>query len=107
MTTDLDRLRTDAVIAIHKASDYDYSKFVKALDKENITKEDMATMMGMAPQMPEYQMTDLSAPMSVASMQIPDYKDFMAGHARISNSPLSDWMIASPQNQLKSITHLD
>ena len=71
MTTDLDRLRTDAIIAIHKASDYNYSKFVEALDKENITKEDMATMMGMAPQMPEYQMTDLSAPMSVASMQIP------------------------------------
>jgi len=99
MTTDLDRLRTDAIIAIHKASDYDYSKFVEAVDKENISKEDMATMMGMAPQMPEYRMTDLSAPMSVASMQIPDYKDFMAGHTKISNSPLNDWMVTSPDNQ--------
>ena len=32
----------------------------------------MATLMGMTPQMPQYRMTDLSAPMSVASMQIPD-----------------------------------
>ena len=99
MTTDLDRLRTDAIIAIHKASDFDYSKFTEALDKENLTKEDMATMMGMTPQLPEYQMIDLSAPMSVASMKIPDYKDFMAGHTKISNNPLNDWMVASPNNQ--------
>ena len=37
MTTDLDRLRTDAIIAIHKASDFDYSKFIEAVDKENLT----------------------------------------------------------------------
>ena len=38
MTTDLDRLRTDAIIAIHKASEYDFSKFIKAIDKDNLSK---------------------------------------------------------------------
>ncbi len=100
MTTELDRIRTDAIISIHKASDFDFKEYVKHLPAENISKEDMATMLGgMQPQMPEYRMTDLSAPMAVSQMKIPSHNDFLAGHTKVSNNPLADWPSASPENQ--------
>ena len=100
MTTELDRIRTDAIISIHKASEFDFEEYVKHLPAENISKEDMATMLGgMQPQMPEYRMTDLSAPMAVSQMKIPSHNDFLAGHTKVSNNPLADWPSASPENQ--------
>ena len=100
MTTDLDRLRTDAIISIHQGSDFDFESYISQLPGEDISKEDMATMLGaMQPQMPEYSMIDLNAPMAVSQMKIPNHKDFLAGHTKVSNSPLTDWPTASPDNQ--------
>jgi len=100
MTTELDRIRTDAIISIHKASEFDFDEYLKHLPAENISKEDMATMLGgMPPELPQFRMVNLSAPMSVAQMKLPSHKDFLAGHTKVSNSPISDWPIASPDNQ--------
>ena len=46
MTTDLDRLRTDAIISIHQGSDFDFESYISQLPGEDISKEDMATMLG-------------------------------------------------------------
>ena len=99
-TTELDRLRTDAIIAIHVGNGFDYQPYLKALEGTDITTSDTATMlgMGMTPT-PEYRMTDLTKPMSVASMKIPEYNDFMAGHTKFTNSPVKDWMEATVDNQ--------
>ena len=100
MTTELDRIRTDAIISIHKASEFDFEEYLKHLPAENISKEDMATMLGgMQPEPPQYRMTNLSAPMAVSQMKIPSHNDFLAGHTKVSNSPLKDWPIAAPENQ--------
>ena len=100
MTTELDRLRTDAIISIHKASEFDFNEYAKHVPAENISKEDMATMLaGMQPPLPEFRMVDLSAPMAVSQMKIPSHSDFLAGHTKVSNNPLTDWPSASPENQ--------
>ena len=100
MTTNLDRLRTDAIISIHQGSDFDYEQYISQLPTENLSKQDTATMLGaMPPEIPEYQMVDLNAPMAVSQMKIPNHKDFLAGHTKVSNNPLTDWPTASPNNQ--------
>ena len=100
MTTDLDRLRTDAIISIHKASSFDFGHYSSQIPQGEETPQDTAAMLGgMPPELPEYRMTNLSAPMAVSQMKIPNHNDFLAGHTKISNNPLTDWMIAAPENQ--------
>jgi hypothetical protein len=100
MTTDLDRLRTDAIISIHKASPFDFKHYAGQIPEGEETPLDTATMLGgMSPELPEFRMTNLSAPMAVSQMKIPSHADFIAGHTKVSNSPLTDWPIASPENQ--------
>lgn len=100
MTTELDRLRTDAIISIHKATDFDFQKYANMLPLESPNSIDTATILGgMKPELPEYQMVDLNAPMAVSQMKIPSTKDFLAGHMKVSNDPIKDWMIAAPNNK--------
>jgi len=100
MTLELDRLRTDAILSIHKASAFDFKHYAGQIPDGQETPQDTATMLGgMTPELPEFRMTDLSAPMAVSQMKIPTHADFVAGHTKVSNNPLTDWPIASPENQ--------
>lgn len=100
MTSEIDRLRTDAIIAVHRASDFNFDPYLKAISNRDLLKEDLATMLGMGMmQRPEFNMTDLESAMPVSSMKIPGYQDFMAGHAKMTNSPLKDWPSAAANNR--------
>ena len=101
VTSDLDRLRTDAIVSILRGSDYNIEKYMDQVPEQiSGSPEDMVTMLGaMEPRLPEYRMQDLSKPLPVSQMKIPNYEDFVAGHTKISNSPIKDWPLASADNQ--------
>lgn len=94
MTTDLDRIRTDAIIALLKNEEFDQDLFLSNVDYDNLTKEDLATLLTMGAEPPEYKMKNLSAPMAVSQMVLPNYRDFVAGHTKVSHSPLTDFPMA-------------
>ena len=100
MTSDLDRLRTDAVISILRGSDYNIEKYMDQVPEQiSGSPEDMVAMLGgMEPQLPNMGQ-DLSKPLAVSQMKIPNYEDFLAGHTKVSNSPIKDWLLASADNQ--------
>lgn len=96
MTSEIDRIRTDAIISIHRATDFDFVKFAEMLPDQGISSADTATLLGgMGPQLPEYKMQNLSEPMAVSQMKIPNHKEFLAGHTKVSHNPMTSWMSAS------------
>lgn len=99
MTTQIDRLRTDAIIAIHRGVDFNFDPFLKSIENADLVKEDMATLLAMGMQKPEFRMNDLSSAMPVSMMKIPEYADFTAGHTKMTNDPVRDWMSAAVDNR--------
>lgn len=92
------KLRTDVVLSCIIGKSPPVSEYLKTLDGAEITKQDMAALAMSAPESP-YTMRDLEGALLPSEMVLPDYKDFLAGHTKVSTSYASDWPMASEGNR--------
>ena len=86
--SDYVKLRTDVVLSSIIGQEPPVDEYLKALDGNEVTKEDMAAM-AMAETPPVYSMRNLGSALPPSQMVIPtDYQSYLAGHSKISTSPL-------------------
>ena len=96
--SDYVKLRTDVVLSSIIGQEPPVDEYLKALDGNEVTKEDMAAM-AMAETPPVYSMRNLGSALPPSQMVIPtDYQSYLAGHSKISTSPLKDWPMANEDN---------
>jgi len=90
--------RTDVVLSSIMGLEPPMDDYLKSLDGNIITKEDLAAM-AMTANAPIYSMRDLGSALPPSQMVIPDdYQSYLAGHSKISTSPLKDWPMVDENN---------
>ena len=99
MTDEMVRLRTDVVLSCISGKEPPLYDYLKSLDGMRLTKQDMAALSIAAPVSP-YSMKDLGSPALPSEMVIPqNYRSYLAGHTKLSNSYLADWPLANADNR--------
>lgn len=99
MMNEIVRLRTETVLSCIMGKEPPVVEYLKSLDGNQLTKQDMAALSMMAPS-PSYSFKDLAAPISPSQMIIPqDQQSYLAGHTKLSNSYYGDWPIAEADNR--------
>ena len=95
------RLRTDVVLSSVMGIHPPFSEYVRSLDGNEITKQDVAVLATAAPEEPSpYSMKPLNSMLDPSEMVLPvNMQQYLQGHTRISTSYLSDWPVASPENR--------
>ena len=96
--TDHVKLRTDVVLSCIMGQRPPLTEYLLSLNGNEVTKQDMAALAMANPDTP-YAMKDLESPMPPSEMVIPDHKDYLAGHTKISTSYATDWPIAGADNR--------
>jgi len=95
------RLRTDVVLSSVMGIHPPFSEYVRSLDGNKITKQDVAVLATAAPEEPSpYSMKPLNSMLDPSEMVLPvNMQQYLQGHTKISTSYLSDWPVASPENR--------
>ena len=92
------RYRTDVVLSCIIGKEPPISNYIKSLDGNEITKQDMAALAMSAPSSP-YVFRELEGSLLPSEMVIPDHKDYLAGHTKVSTSYATDWPLAHESNR--------
>jgi len=91
---ELNRLRTDAVIALLNDSDYDFGPYLDLAKSSELAIDAALPALMQAPVDQPYRMRDLNSPLPMTVIS----SNLLAGHPKVSTSPAEDWPMADEEN---------